>query len=73
MYTVSQIIAYEDFIYRLCDISCMLFIFIWIFQIYSEFVQVSESLHHEKSENERLNSYLDEILEVSFFNVSSDL
>lgn len=34
-------------------------------QIYNEYVQVTDSLRIEKDENKRLNSYLDQILQVN--------
>ena len=35
-----------------------------IFQIYNEYVQATDSLELEKVENQRLNNYLDQILQV---------
>lgn len=37
-------------------------------QIYNEYVQATDSLQLEKEENKRLNTYLDQILQVRRFN-----
>lgn len=38
----------------------------YLFQIYNEYIKASDNLIVEKEENKRLNSYLDQILQVSY-------
>ena len=71
-FQVKNIYILHRYVFVMTSVHCSIiveqhWIFSSIFQIYNEYVQASDSLEVEKAENQRLNTYLDQILQVGHF------